>query len=184
MVIDAHHVALPAFATIAEANAVPINLGMMIAKRRQTERAIGLGVFLVPDANARGLQQPHDAGQHLLVGNAFLFEIATLCVLPNPRQHFGKVNHPFVFILIARFSPVLVIQILLSPFRVPAGRLDVAVGKGTNPNIDPRRRNHKRRNSIQRLLIVDRLAANAQINKTPASVPALEAWLSIVNVQR
>src|SRR6267142_2679134 len=70
-----HRVLLAALATELKAQGGPGRLHVAVAQRGEAERLVGARVLLVAHAHARGLEQAHDGGQHLLARQAAAAEV-------------------------------------------------------------------------------------------------------------
>src|SRR6185436_8387470 len=112
------------------------------AQRGKAKGIVGARVFLVAHANARGLEQPHDRGEHLVAGQTgqrqVLVDAAT-----DARQRLGEGEHATVLGLVAYFAPAHVIAVLLAPARVAAGSLEVAIVARADPDLFPGGRNRQ-----------------------------------------
>jgi hypothetical protein len=114
-----------------------------IAHRRQADRTVLAGVLFVPDPDQRPLEQLDDCRKHLLARKARLGKIGL-----RPRTDLGerrrKRDEPPVLHVVANDAPAAVIAVLLAVASITPGRLEVAVGIGTDPDSGPGRRNRER----------------------------------------
>jgi hypothetical protein len=62
----------------------------------------------------------------------------------DARKRFAECDYVFVLGALADFAKARVISVLLAPFGVPTGRLNVSVRKRTDPHIRPGRWNGER----------------------------------------
>src|SRR5512144_1455162 len=102
----------------------PTLLYVLIAQRRQAEALVLFGVFLVADANQRGLEQPHDGCQHRTAGERLAPHVA-FDLLADRRQRAAEFLHALELDFVSRRVPVGMIAVLLASARVSSGRLQV-----------------------------------------------------------
>jgi hypothetical protein len=74
------------------------------------------------------------------------------------------------------------VAILLAAALVAAGRLDVAVRIGRNPDVGPGRRNGQRFYARQRFAAGDRLAVRRNVRKAFAGAAAPDARLGVADI--
>ena len=106
----------------------------------EAEALVGPGVFAISDPDQRRLEKVDDGGQDFGASEPALGHMAGNR-LANARQVPAEGEEPVVFCLVANGLPVLMVAILLSASPVATGRLDVAVGGRTDPDVGPCRRN-------------------------------------------
>src|SRR5688572_12174515 len=113
-----------------------------ILQRGQAERAVGLHVLVVADADGALLEQLDDSGEHLVAGEAGLRQIGCGS-RADLRERCGEVEHALVLGLVTGRAPVRVIAVLLAAARIAAGRLQVPAWVGADPDVRPCRRNRQ-----------------------------------------
>jgi hypothetical protein len=74
------------------------------------------------------------------------------------------------------------IEVLLASAVIPAGRLQMAVVKRTNPNFLPRRWNHQRTDPLERVPITDDPPFGGSVTKPRPASLAANAWPLISEV--
>ncbi len=80
------------------------------------------------------LEQGHQRGQHLVARQAGLAHVGRHA-LAEVGQQLAELHHSLVFGLFARFRPFGVVAVLLAPLGIAAGRLDVPVLLGADPDV-------------------------------------------------
>ena len=104
-------------------------------KRREAEALVLLGILLVADANERDFEQADDRRQHLRGAAARAAHIRG-DALPRIRAvAWPKSIIVLVLRLVADGAPTRVVAVLLATALVAAGRLDVAVRIGADPDV-------------------------------------------------
>src|SRR5690606_40915620 len=83
----------------------------------------------------------------------------------DARKSLADGEHVFVLRLVTRFPPLFVVAVLLAALGVAPGGLDVAVRRGTDPDVGPCGRNGKRLDALQRLLVGDPLALRVPVGE-------------------
>ena len=158
---------LAALAGEVEANFSALDRDMLASEGREPVALIGSRIFVIADTDQRRLQKAHDRRQNLLARQA-----AQAHVLgnlgPDHRQRGGELQQVLVFRLLPRLAIFGVILVLLAPFGVAAGRLDVPVRRRADPDVRPGRRNDKGAYAVQRIGIRDPPAPRIQIDEAPA----------------
>src|SRR5688572_26664806 len=91
-----------------------LDLDVITVQRGQSVRAIFARVFIVADANQRGLEQPHDRRQDFLARQSRSAQIS-LDAGAQPGQRFAERQQTLELRLVAQLAPALVIAILLAP---------------------------------------------------------------------
>ncbi len=178
-VAQAQSVMNAAFAAKLELDRRPRHADVTATQRGKSERVILARVFFVADSNPADLEQSHDCGQDLFTRQPGQGQIA-IDLTPNGRQLFAERQHPVVFGCVTNLAPALVIPMLLPASGISTGRLNVAVGQRTDPNVAPCGRNRKRADALELLGVADDLAGGVGINKTPA--PASISWRIVRDV--
>ncbi len=143
---------------------------MLLAHRGQPVGLVLLRVFGVADPDQGHFQQPDDRRQHLLARQPRLREVR-LAALADERQRAGEGDHPVELGLVPRLVPGRVVAMLLPTARIAAGRLDVPVAEGGDPDIGPGGRDGQRPDPLQLVRIADRPPVEADIAE-PAAGPA------------
>src|SRR5262249_53417017 len=95
--------------------------------------------------------------------------------LADARQRLAEGDHSIELRLVLRRAIAGVITVLLSPFRIPADRLNVSVRMGADPDVVPGRRDREGLDASARLLVAHRLAARAHIAKSASRSHAANA---------
>ena len=109
---------------------------MVIAKRREAERAILLPVLLVAYSNERCLQKAYQSCEHLIPSEFLFFQIPSYFAA-DFRKSLTKVGHAVVLRFVAGITPLSVIPVLFSPSCIPADGLQMALRIRTDPDIRP-----------------------------------------------
>jgi hypothetical protein len=148
-VLDADLVHLAALPAEAELHRPARDLGVAVAEGGETERPVVARVFLVADANERGLQELDDGGQDAAarepaVGEVFL-EAGT-----DEGQGLPEGEHAAVFRLVAHGAPPRVIAVLLAAAGIAGRDLDVAEGVRADPHVRPGGRDDERTDAGER----------------------------------
>ena len=146
-----------ALAAKTEAQLRRPDLHVPILERGQAERLVGARILLVADANERGFEQPGHGREHLLPRQPGPPQIGR-DPPAQPRQRVSERDHARVLGAVALLAPARVIAVLLAPARVPPRRLQVALGKGTDPDVTPGGRHGELANALQRRRVADDVA--------------------------
>src|SRR5205085_8685793 len=93
----------------------------------------------------------------------------------QPRQHLAEFQHAAELRAVARGAKVGVITVLLAAARIRAGRLDVSVGVGADPDIAPGRRYGEPVDACARLPVGDACAVRRVVRPAAADAPAADA---------
>src|SRR6186713_2965810 len=97
-----------------------LHLDMAILHGAEANRSVGVGVFLVPDADQRCFQEPHHRGENLFPSQAWSVQIAGNAAA-NLRQRLAEGDHALVFRVVTDGTPIRVIPILFPSPRVTSG---------------------------------------------------------------
>ena len=89
--------------------------------------------------------------------------------LAQGGQGAREFQHPFVFRAVAHLAEAGVIAVLLAATGVAAGRLDMAVSLGTDPDVGPRRRNHQVFDALRGVVIGEEFAVGTVVGKPLAA---------------
>ena len=143
---------LAALAAELEAQGRAVDVDVLVAQGGQAEGVVLLGVLLVADADQRRLEELDDGRQHLLAPQAALRQVA-LDPLADLRQRVAEGDHAAELGLVADLPPVGVVAVLLAPPGVAAGRLQMAVRAGADPDVGPGRRDGQLADALQGLLV-------------------------------
>ena len=168
-----------ALAAELEAQRRSVDLRVLVAHRRQTERMIVAGVLLVADPDQRLLEQLHDRREHLLPRQPRLLQIGARAA-SNAWKHPRERHEAFVLGFVTRLTPARMVAVLFASARVAARRLNVAAGVGTDPHVRPRRRDDDRSDSLEFGATGNRAPVGSDVAKSvPAPEPA-DAWCAVV----
>ena len=174
---------LPDAALGAEPEPEPVggDRDVAIAQRRQAERLVGAGVFLVADPDQRGLEQPDDGGQHPRPRQRRRLQIAHHATTKD-RQRAPEGEESAVLGRVTHLRPSRVIAILLASALVAAGGLHVAVGALADPDARPGRRDHQRADARERRGVADDAALRIAIDRPLATDLSRDARLVVRDV--
>jgi hypothetical protein len=167
----AHH---PGLASTSESNAFASDPCVPVPQRRQPERLIEAGVFLVPDSEECQLQQPDQRRDDLVAGESAGAEI-TAGAPPDPRQGLPEPDHPLELVRIPTRSEAHVVAVLLSATGVAPGRLEMAVRSGGDPDVGPCRRNRQGTNPFEGWRIGHPSSRRLQVREAVAARTAGDA---------
>src|SRR5690606_34254107 len=120
------------------------------------------------------LQEPDDASQHLLAGQAAHAQVV-VGALADDRQDGGEVHQMVVLVSVADLAPAFVVDVLLPAAVVPPGGLNVAGGVWADPDIGPGRRDGQLLDPRAHLAVADRLAVRVAVAEATPSSPASDA---------
>jgi hypothetical protein len=168
-----------ALAAELEAQRRSVDLRVLVAHRRQTERMIVAGVLLVADPDQRLLEQLHDRREHLLPRQPRLLQIGARAAA-NAWKHPRERHEAFVLGFVARFAPARMVAVLFASARVAARRLNVAVGVGTDPHVRPRRRDDDRSDSLELGAVGNRAAVGSDVPKPVTAPEPADAGCTVV----
>src|SRR5581483_2168428 len=167
-------VALAGLAAEIEAHREAGNLDMTVAQRGQAERAVGLGILAVADPDMRGLEQPHDRGQHLLARQAGPPQIA-IDRAPDARQGLGEGDQALELVAVAHRAPGRMVAVLLAAALIAPGRQQMGLRIRADPDLLPGRRHREPADALELLGIADASAGRADILERLAAPPAPDA---------
>ena len=157
----------PTFPPELEVYLRSLNLGMLIPQRRQAKGVVLAGVFVVAHSDQSRFQQANDGRQYLVARQSSPGQIV-FHASPDPRQRLSKGDHPIILYLLARFSPLRVVQVLFAATVVAAGCLQMAVGPWADPDVRPGRRDRQRPNSADDFRVAHWLSVGVNILKASA----------------
>ena len=138
------------------------HIDMSILHGCQAERFVFTRVFLIADADERALEQPHYRCQDFVPRQTRRSEVFTHA-FANFRQSLREDHDPVVLVFVAHLAPTLMVKVLFAPARIATGCLNVAVCRGTNPDVRPGRRNGEICHAQQSLLIPNRFSLGIEI---------------------
>ena len=138
LVFEGDGVALAAFTFEAEDRHARLERHMVVLERRESEGAVVFRVFIIADANERGIEQGDDQGDDLVLGQAAPVQVLVAAFandgqLCRERQHAVKLGLP------SQLRPDRVVQVLATPLLVDPGRLQVPAGIAADPHRLPGR---------------------------------------------
>ena len=133
----------PALPSEREVHGVAVELGVAAPHRREPVRTVLLGVFLVADADHRELEQADDRGKHLLAREPAAAEVVGHMTAKS-SQHVAELDEAVELRPLADLAIARMVPIHLAALAVPPGRLQVPPTVGTDPHVDPRRRDGER----------------------------------------
>ena len=180
-VADLQHPLLARLALEPEAQARSLDADVPVAEGGEAEALVVAGVGGVADADQRGVEQPDDGGDHLLAPEPAAAEIG-LDGAAQPRQRAGEVDQVGVFHLVAAGGPAVVVAVLLAAAGVLAGRLQVAVVAGGDPDVGPGRRHRQRGDAVEDRGIGDGAAVRPDVGEAAAGAAAADARLGVAAV--
>ncbi len=96
-----------------------MHVDVSLAQGGQAEALVGLGVFVVADADRGFFHDPDHRRQHLLARKAVAAEVV-VDPASQPRQGAAEIGHAAVFGLVAMSAPVGVVDVLLAAALVAA----------------------------------------------------------------
>jgi hypothetical protein len=135
--------------------------------RREPVRVVLLGIFFVADTDHRRFEQRNDGRENLLARQPGSREIAD-DRSPNSRQRLGEGQHPVELRLIANLAPARMVPVLLASARVAAGRLEMPVLIGRNPDVGIGRRDSELANSSHIAIVGQRFAVEPEVREAAA----------------
>ena len=91
---------------------------------------------------------------------------------PKGGQHLGEFDQVLVFRGLSRLAVVGVVAILLAPFCVATGGLNVSIREWTNSDIGPGWRNDERAYALKSVGVCHPPALRIEIDKAIARAPA------------
>ncbi len=138
-------------------------------------------IFVIADADQRRLQKMHDRRQNLLARQPAQAHVLS-DRRPDRRQRRGEFEQVLVFRLLARLAIFGVILVLLAPFGVAAGRLNVPVRCRADPDVGPCRRDDERAYAFQRVGVRDPPALRIEVDEALARAPAPDCWPAVAHV--
>ena len=117
---------------------------MPVAQGRQAVGALLLRIFLVAHPQERDVEQAHQRGQHRRASRQRPPRARAKVLRhtrADPRQSAPESSRSLELGLVLHQAPFGVVAVLLAAARIDSGRLQVAVGQGTDPDIGVRGRN-------------------------------------------
>ena len=140
-------------------------------------------VLGVADADEGGFEQADDGGKNFLARKAVHREVV-LDTLANGRQGGTEVQHVLVFGLIASGAPAGVVAALLASASVAAGGLQMPVGGGTDPDVDPCGWDGERFDAGDDLFVADGVAVGSDVAEAAAGALARDAGTIVIDVAK
>src|SRR5689334_8371936 len=171
----------PALASKLEAHGRARDLHVMVPQRGEAERAIAAGVLLVADPDARALEQPDHRGQHLLPRQPRLGQVL-LDPLAQSGQRLAEGEHAAELGLVAHHAPFGMVAILLAAAGIPAGGLEVAAGRRTDPYVGVGGWNCQTADARQCGLVANRPTIRVHVAEALARAPAADAGRRIAHI--
>ena len=170
-----HHAAL---AAKAQPQRLALHRRMPVAQRGQAVGTVAARVLLVAHAHQRGVEQPHQRGQHLRPGRRAR-ALAGLQVALHPRadarQRAREGLEPVELGLVLQRAPVGVVAVLLAAARIEARGLQVAVGQRADPHLVVGRRYRQHADARELVRVAHPLAARVAVAKLRAVPQAPDA---------
>src|SRR6478672_3956924 len=107
---------------------------MPASQRGCTKALVGLGIFLIADADVLAVEQTDDGSEHGFPGEGAALEVS-LDLPPQPRQCFAELEQAFIFGAFAFGAELGVIAILLAASGIHPRRLQMTLRIGTEPGL-------------------------------------------------
>ena len=180
LVLDRQLLELAGLADIFQAQLAAADLGVAVAQRRRAEAAVGLGIAVIADADPAEIEQPHDRGDHRILGEPAAGKIR-LHLGAQRGEHTAEIGGPLIFLGLGSGAEVEVVAILLPALVVIADRLDMAVGQGAEPGIAIGRRQRDAVQPVDLVAIGDAVAARRIIGPAVLELPAVDPRLRMVD---
>lgn len=112
---------------------------MVVLERRESEGTVVFRVFIIADADERGIEQGNDQGDDLVLGQAAPVQVL-VAAFANDGQLCRERQHAVELGLPSQLRPDGVVQVLATPLLVDPGRLQVPAGITADPHRLPGRR--------------------------------------------
>ena len=170
-----------ALAAEAEAQQLALDLQVAPPQRGEAVGAVLAHVFVVADADQRLVEQAHDRGEDLPAAQVGRAQVA-LEALAQERQHLAEFQHALELRLVARRPIVGVVAVLLAPARIRAGRLDMTVRVGADPDARPGGRYGEAVDARAGVASDDALAARRVIGPAGADALARDATHAVGDI--
>src|SRR4051794_8356712 len=170
-----------ALAAKSKGKTLAVDAHVPAAQRGEAEGLVLARVLVVAHADERAIQQPHHRGKELAARMVRGAQIV-LDAIAQQRQHLAELEHMPELRVVARVAVGGVIAVLLATARVARGRLNVAVGIGTDPDLAPGRRDRERVDPLALAPIDDAHAVRQIIGPAAADALARDAALVVGDV--
>ncbi len=131
---------------------------MVAADRREPDAVILIGVLLAADPEQAHVEQPHRAGENRLTAEVGRVSDVGREVAAEPWQQRREPLHAVELLAVAALAPARVVEVLLAPRCVDAGRLEMTPLVRADPDVVPRGRNGEAADTIDDVPICDRIA--------------------------
>jgi hypothetical protein len=142
-----------------------LDLNVTVAQRGEAKRGIRPGVLVIANADESGLQQADHSGNNLLAWQAGPFQIV-LYMFADNGQSFGKRKHPVELGFIPDLPVAGMIAVLATTPRINAGRLQMSVLEGADPDVLPGRWDYQRPYAAKRFAVTNGTTIEVKIGKT------------------
>ncbi len=185
-VLDASFVPLAGFPPEGEADLRGLHVHMAALQGGEAEGVVLAQVGFIADTDQALFQEADDGCEDLLPGEAAPAEIGGNAAAEN-RQDLGEMQDMGKLDLIAEGGPVGMIEILLAPPGVAAGRLQMSPRRGADPDLAPGRWNDQGSDALQGLRIANSRSIRRQVpepHAAPAPADAGESVMHVVKADR
>ena len=153
-----------------ERRAVPPDRHVLLAERREAERAVLRRVVLGADAEEAAIEHAHAAREHALPRQAGALEVGAHAPAEG-RQTLGEPLDPLELPAVPPPPPLRVVQVLAPAGIVRAGRLQVPGLVGADPHVGPGRRDRQAADAGEHLGVAHAAAVGVHVGE-PAPLPA------------
>ncbi len=182
LVIDDNFVLEPTLPAEAESKTpVAHETNVAVAQRGQAVTAVCPCVLVVAHADARGVEEAHDRGQHAFAGHACAREVATQAPA-QARQRSAECLHAFELRPVAHHAPLRMIAVLLAATGVAPGCLNVSARIAANPHVFVGGWNCQGANALERCVVGDGSSVVADIAESRAVAHASNPAVRIAYV--
>ena len=161
---DVHTMMLAALPTEVELQTLLPNSHMAVTHRCEAEGPVGLRVFVVADADEAFLEQLHHRGEYLFAREPPMRQCRG-GARPDSREDRREQVNMLELGVVAVRAPRIVIAVLLPAACIASGRLQVAAGIGTDPDVGPCGRNYERADTRQGRAVTDSMAVSVDVSK-------------------
>src|SRR5262245_17234534 len=156
---------------------------MPVAQGGEAEAFVVARISRVADADHRVVKQPDDGGDDALAGETAAPKIDIDCTA-KARQRCGERGEARELHFIAASGPARMVAILLAATLVAAGRLEVTLRMGRDPDIAPGRRDDQASDAGKSYGVFDPLAVRPHVEEAGAGTPAANARLLVTGVDQ
>jgi hypothetical protein len=164
-------VADAALALEGEVDGVALDVDVAVAHGGETVGVVGVGVFLVADADEGGLHEADDGGEDFGARHVGEGEVV-LDSLTDGGQSGAEEEHALVLGFVADLAPARVVAALLTALGIAAGGLEVSVGDGADPDLLPGGRDYEGLDAGDGFFVFDGFAAAGVVEAFAAAVAA------------